>query len=211
VDLLQGIITLAAIVAAILGWSVRLWWGREYTAAKDEIIRAKDVQLAGLEREIAFLKERTPRVIEEHAETVQKQLSGIVEATQALLAAKSQADDELFLALAESVAHLMSNLDPPIGTLKTLPLTALLLVRDLLFFVALQSQTERRRILGRLCLRVLDAAEAQAVESGQGLTLTHYTAQIRPPRSKFFEKLPDILDQGKVRKTLMLDDDATVA
>ena len=56
----------------------------------------------------------------------------------------------------------MSDLDPPVQTLTALPLTALLLIRDLLFFVALKSQPEQQRALGELCLRVLAAAEAQA-------------------------------------------------
>lgn len=222
---LQDIITAGAIVVAILlGLNQlllrlkQLRWATEYKAAKDEIIRAKDVQRASLEQEIASLKERSPPEIEKYALSVQRQLEVIVDKTkaevdktQAELETKSRLDDELFHSLAESVAHLMSELDPPVQILKAVPLTALILVRDMLYFVAQESQPERQRALGRLCLRVIDAFEAQAAETDQVLALKHYVAKIRPPHSKFFEILPDILDQDTVRRNLKVDDEATEA
>jgi hypothetical protein len=42
-------------VGGVLAWGARLWWGREYGAAKDETIRAKESQIANLNSHIEKL------------------------------------------------------------------------------------------------------------------------------------------------------------
>ncbi|HYK09783.1 MAG TPA: hypothetical protein VEV39_03200 [Gemmatimonadales bacterium] len=61
-------------LAAALAWAAKLWWGREFAAAKDETIRAKDAQLQVLEREIESLRELTPMKIREYFLSVTQQL-----------------------------------------------------------------------------------------------------------------------------------------
>ena len=71
---LYVISALASAVAAALAWAAKLWWSKEYAAAKDEIIRAKDAQIALLDKEIQNLRELTPMKIREYFLSVRKQL-----------------------------------------------------------------------------------------------------------------------------------------
>ena len=75
---LPAVTTLGALVAAILAWAAKLRWSKEFGAAKDaqiaslqsqitnltnthtELIKAKDVHIAVLEREIKGLQELSP-------------------------------------------------------------------------------------------------------------------------------------------------------
>lgn len=72
--LIYTIAALASALAAVLAWAAKLWWAREFGAAKDEIIRAKDAQIELLKSEIQNLKELTPMKIREYFTSVKVQL-----------------------------------------------------------------------------------------------------------------------------------------
>lgn len=42
---------LLSALAAFLAWAARLWWGKEFAAAKDETIHAKEAQIAVLKEQ----------------------------------------------------------------------------------------------------------------------------------------------------------------
>jgi DNA repair exonuclease SbcCD ATPase subunit len=73
-DLLYAIAAVSSAVAAVLAWVAKLWWGKEYAAAKQEIIEAKNAQIQALEREIESLKSLTPMKIREYFLSVRQQL-----------------------------------------------------------------------------------------------------------------------------------------
>jgi DNA repair exonuclease SbcCD ATPase subunit len=73
-EVAYALAALASAIAAVLAWGARLWWGREYGAAKDEIIRAKEAQITALERELQGLRELTPMRIREYFLSVKEQL-----------------------------------------------------------------------------------------------------------------------------------------
>ena len=79
--------TIASSLAAVLAWAAKLWWGREFAAAKDEIIKAKEAQIELLTSEIDSLRELTPMKIREYFLSVREQM----EEYNNLL--KSQLDD----------------------------------------------------------------------------------------------------------------------
>lgn len=66
--------TIASSIAAVLAWAAKLWWGREFAAAKDEIIKAKEAQIELLTSEISSLKELTPMKIREYFLSVREQM-----------------------------------------------------------------------------------------------------------------------------------------
>lgn len=66
--------TIASSLAAVLAWAAKLWWGREFAAAKDEIIKAKEAQIELLTSEISSLKELTPMKIREYFLSVREQM-----------------------------------------------------------------------------------------------------------------------------------------
>ncbi|MDO9371513.1 MAG: hypothetical protein Q7U07_02825 [Gammaproteobacteria bacterium] len=65
---------IASSIAAVLAWAAKLWWSKEYGAAKDEIIKAKEAQIEALKGEIESLKEMTPMKIREYFLSVRQQL-----------------------------------------------------------------------------------------------------------------------------------------
>src|SRR5438067_4815729 len=69
-----AISALASAIAAILAWAAKLWWAKEYGAAKDEIIRAKEAQIEQLKGEIQSLHDLTPMKIREYFVSVTTQL-----------------------------------------------------------------------------------------------------------------------------------------
>lgn len=70
----------ACALSAVLAWIAKIYWSKEFATAKDEIIRAKDVQIALLEREITSLKEMSPMKIREYFNSVKEQLTEYIEA-----------------------------------------------------------------------------------------------------------------------------------
>lgn len=68
------ITALASSLAAVLAWASKLWWAKEYSAAKDETIKAKDAQTEVLKNEIQSLRELTPMKLREYFMSVKEQL-----------------------------------------------------------------------------------------------------------------------------------------
>ena len=71
---IYAISALASALAAVLAWAAKLWWAKEYSAAKDEIIKAKDAQIETLKNEIQNLRELTPMKIREYFLSIKEQL-----------------------------------------------------------------------------------------------------------------------------------------
>lgn len=71
---IYAITALASAVAAILAWVAKLRWAKEYSAAKDETIKAKDAQIETLKNEIQNLRELTPMKLREYFLSVKEQL-----------------------------------------------------------------------------------------------------------------------------------------
>lgn len=69
-----AISALASALAAVLAWASKLWWAKEYSAAKDETIKAKDAQIETLKNEIQNLRELTPMKLREYFLSVKEQL-----------------------------------------------------------------------------------------------------------------------------------------
>jgi chromosome segregation ATPase len=79
---LQFTATALSALAAALAWAAKLWWSKEYAAAKDETIKAKDAEVKAkealiqtLEREIETFREFTPMKIREYFLSVTAQLN----------------------------------------------------------------------------------------------------------------------------------------
>ncbi len=68
------IAAIASSIAAVLAWAAKLWWGKEYGAAKDETIKAKNAQIEVLKKQIENLRELTPMKIREYFLSVKEQL-----------------------------------------------------------------------------------------------------------------------------------------
>ncbi len=76
---ISGVITLLSILAAILAWLAKLRWSKEYAAAKDETIRAKDAQIDALKQQIENLKDLTPNKLREYFESTRTSLEEYIE------------------------------------------------------------------------------------------------------------------------------------
>lgn len=72
-------ITLLSLLAAILAWLAKLRWSKEYAAAKDETIRAKDAQIDALKQQIENLKDLTPDKLREYFESTRTSLEEYIE------------------------------------------------------------------------------------------------------------------------------------
>lgn len=72
--LIYAIAALASALAAVLAWAAKLWWAKEFGAAKDEIIKAKEAQIELLKNEVQNLKDLTPMKIREYFLSVKAQL-----------------------------------------------------------------------------------------------------------------------------------------
>jgi chromosome segregation ATPase len=71
---INEIITIISLLAAILAWIAKLRWSKEYSQAKDEIIRAKDAQIDLLKQQIENLMELHPVKLKEYYSTIKEQL-----------------------------------------------------------------------------------------------------------------------------------------
>ncbi len=71
---LQYIITIGSLIGAILAWVAKLRWSKEFEKAKNETIKAKDAQIATLEREVKSLQDMSPMKIREYFHSVKEQL-----------------------------------------------------------------------------------------------------------------------------------------
>jgi hypothetical protein len=85
--------TLAVIVsgaAAVLAWLAKLRWSKEYGAAKDAVIKAKEEQIQLLKMEVESLQRMTPMKIREYFESVKKQLEEYNDRLQSEVAAAEE-------------------------------------------------------------------------------------------------------------------------
>jgi hypothetical protein len=76
-NLVVGIYAVAALassLAAVLAWASKLWWAKEYAAAKDETIQAKEAQIELLKTEVQNLRDLTPMKLREYFLSVKEQL-----------------------------------------------------------------------------------------------------------------------------------------
>jgi chromosome segregation ATPase len=71
---INEIITVISLLAAVLAWLAKLRWSKEYSQAKDEIIRSKDAQIELLKQQIQNLMELNPVKLKEYFNTVKEQL-----------------------------------------------------------------------------------------------------------------------------------------
>ena len=89
-DWIYGLAALSSAVAAVLAWLAKLWWGKEYGAAKDAVIQAKDAQIEVLQREVQALQQLTPMRIREYFLSVRQQLEEYNDALRLELVAAKQ-------------------------------------------------------------------------------------------------------------------------
>ncbi len=73
-EIINALITLSAIVAAILAWVAKIRWAKEYAAAKDETIKAKEAQMEVLKERIIGLQDLTPPKVREYFLSMREQL-----------------------------------------------------------------------------------------------------------------------------------------
>jgi chromosome segregation ATPase len=71
--------TIASAAAAALAWVAKLRWSREYAAAKDETIRAKEAQIEGLRQQVAALQDLTPMKLREYFLSTKTQLEEYID------------------------------------------------------------------------------------------------------------------------------------
>jgi prefoldin subunit 5 len=101
---IYAVSALASAFAAVLAWAAKLWWAKEFSSAKDEIIKAKDAQIErlkgeidsvrgytgdivkakdtqieSLKNEIQSIKEMTPMKIREYFHSVKEQLEEYID------------------------------------------------------------------------------------------------------------------------------------
>jgi predicted RNase H-like nuclease (RuvC/YqgF family) len=136
---LYAVAAIASALAAVLAWAAKLWWAREYAAAKDETIRAKDAQIERLSGEIHSLREMTPMRIREYFLSVKQQLEEYNERLQEQLktsqAALAQREQQIATFRAEGdqrasdVARLERERDNYKEILKTLQESPPLVIR----------------------------------------------------------------------------------
>jgi hypothetical protein len=95
----------ASALSAVLAWIAKIYWSKEFAVAKDEIIKAKDAQMALVERENLSLKELTPMKIREYFISVRTQLEENIDSLKSSL---SEATKEIEIRdnqIAELIQH----------------------------------------------------------------------------------------------------------
>jgi chromosome segregation ATPase len=71
---INEIITIISLLAAVLAWLAKLRWSKEYSQAKDEIIRSKDAQIETLKLQVQNLMDLNPVKLKEYYSAVKEQL-----------------------------------------------------------------------------------------------------------------------------------------
>lgn len=94
-EIINALITLGAIVAAILAWVAKIRWAKEYAAAKDETIKAKEAQLEVLRERINALRDLTPPKLMEAFKVMRTQVEEYNNSLQSELLQASQQIDSL--------------------------------------------------------------------------------------------------------------------
>jgi membrane-associated HD superfamily phosphohydrolase len=78
------ITALASALAAVLAWAAKLWWAKEYSAAKDETIKAKEAQIASLKaalETVQALAAETAKAKDAQIETLKDEIQNLRELT----------------------------------------------------------------------------------------------------------------------------------
>jgi len=73
-ELLYLVTTILSLSVAIFAWWAKIKWSKEYTDAKNEIIKSKEAQIDLLKQEIQNLKDFSPIKMREYFVTVKQQL-----------------------------------------------------------------------------------------------------------------------------------------
>jgi response regulator RpfG family c-di-GMP phosphodiesterase len=87
------ITSLFSTVAAVLAWVAKLRWSKEFAAAKDEVIRAKESQIESLKNEIQILQDLSPVKVREYFVSVKTQLEEYIDLQKTQI---KNAETELF-------------------------------------------------------------------------------------------------------------------
>lgn len=69
-------------LGGVLAWSAKLRWSKEFAAAKDETIKAKEAQIEALKTQIEILLELTPMKVREYFSSVKTQLEEFIDKLQ---------------------------------------------------------------------------------------------------------------------------------
>jgi hypothetical protein len=93
-ELVYAVTALVSAVAAVVAWGAKLRWSREFSAAKDAQLAAKQAELVVLEREIATLRELTPMRVREYFLSMKEQLEEYNDRLERELGAALAALDE---------------------------------------------------------------------------------------------------------------------
>jgi hypothetical protein len=94
-ELIYPIAAFFSALAAVLAWVAKLMWGKEYMAAKDETIKAKEAHIEVLKSQIESLRELTPVKMKEYFATVKATLEEYNETLQLQLnEAKKEIDQK---------------------------------------------------------------------------------------------------------------------
>ena len=73
-EYIYPIATLISAIAAVLAWVAKLRWSKEFSSAKEEIIKSKNAQIEMLKQEIQNLRELNPMKMREYLLSVKETL-----------------------------------------------------------------------------------------------------------------------------------------
>lgn len=79
---IYAIAAISSALAAVLAWAAKLWWAKEFSAAKEETIKAKDAQIELLKAQIESLRELSPMKVREYFISVKEQLEEFIDDLQ---------------------------------------------------------------------------------------------------------------------------------
>lgn len=109
---IYAVTVLASSLAAVLAWASKLWWAKEYTAAKDETIKAKEAQIASLKaalEQVQALAGETAKAKDAQIESLKNEVQNLRELSPVKLR-------EYFLSVKEQLEEYNDKLQ---GELKT--------------------------------------------------------------------------------------------
>jgi len=74
IDFASALTAVISVIAAVLAWVAKIRWSKEFAAAKDETIKAKEAEINLLKAEIQSLTELNPMRLREYFKSVTQQL-----------------------------------------------------------------------------------------------------------------------------------------
>jgi putative two-component system response regulator len=98
--------SLLSAIAAVFAWAAKLRWSKEYAAAKDEVIRAKESQVEVLESEIQALRELSSVKVREHHISVKTQLEEYIDLQQSQIKDRDSQIEQLRYAQGQQAQRL---------------------------------------------------------------------------------------------------------